>query len=204
MKDSKSCPKFVWVSLEHRQILHLYNSVLRGYLNYYNFAHNYGRLVSSLTYLLKSSCAKLLAAKYSLDTEAKAFAKFGPQLSCTHKAERTEKPKEFSLLKPSYKITLKFLISSSPVIRALYGSKSISTLDGLVCSLCGSDYRVEMHHVRHLKDLNPKLSSVDKLMASKRRKQIALCRKCHMAKHHGKDKGSSTNKQTFDNDNRYL
>lgn len=178
------------MSLEHRQIIHLYNSVLRGYLNYYNFTHNYGRLTSSITHILKSSCAKLLAAKYSLGTEAKTFAKFGPQLSCSHIDQKTKKIKKFAFLTPSYKISLKFLINNNPVIKSLYGSKSISTLDDLECSLCGSEYRVEMHHVRHLKDLNPKLSSVDSLMAKRGRKQIALCRRCHMTKHHGKDKMS--------------
>ncbi len=41
-----------------------------------------------------------------------------------------------------------------------------------------------MHHVRHLKDLNPKLDLIDKLMASRHRKQIPLCRECHLRRHH--------------------
>nr|ATI20532.1 group II intron reverse transcriptase/maturase [Juglanconis juglandina] len=180
MEKGKSSPKFVWLSLEHRQIVHLYNSVLRGYLNYYSFVHNYGKLVSRLTWILKSSCAKLLAAKFSLRTESKVISKFGPQLNAPTMDKGKNGQKEMSFLKPSYKITLKFLTSSSPIIKSLYGSKSLATLDGLVCSVCGSEYRVEMHHVRHLKDLNPKLSLVDKLMARRRRKQIALCRNCHM------------------------
>ncbi|CAG8962386.1 hypothetical protein HYFRA_00013602 [Hymenoscyphus fraxineus] len=49
----------------------------------------------------------------------------------------------------------------------MYGSKSLATLDGMICSMCGSEYRVEMHHVfgAALKDLNPKLSAIDRLMA---------------------------------------
>jgi len=182
MKAGKSNPKFIWLSLEHRQIIHLYNSVLRGYLNYYKFTHNYGKLTSSLVYILKSSCAKLLAAKYSLGTEAKVYRKFGPQLAVpiTEKG----KVKIHGFLKPSYVLTMKFLTNSTPIIKSLYGSKSLATLDDMVCSICGSEYRVEMHHVRALKDLNPKLSTIDKLMASRRRKQIALCRECHMKKHH--------------------
>ena len=52
--------------------------------------------------------------------------------------------------------------------------------------MCESDYRVEMHHVKYLKDLNPKLNKVDELMAKRRRKQIPLCRKCHIVHHHPK------------------
>jgi group II intron reverse transcriptase/maturase len=179
MKKGRSHPKFVWMSLEHRQIIHLYNAVLRGYLNYYNFTHNFGTLASSLVHILKSSCAKLLAAKYTLRTQAQAYKKFGELLT----APANSKEKEINFLKPSYKITLKFITNNTPIIRALYGSKSIASLDELICHVCGSEYRVEMHHVRALKDLNPKLSLIDKLMASRRRKQIALCRECHMKRH---------------------
>lgn len=78
------------------------------------------------------------------------------------------------------------------MIKSLYTqSLSAASLNGLVCSSCGSDYRVEMHHVRMLKDLNPKLSKIDQLMAKRHRKQIPLCRACHMA-HHGSSKTSNS------------
>lgn len=170
------------MTLEHRQILHLYNSVLRGILNYYSFVHNFGKLVSHIQYELKQSCAKLLAAKFSLGTMSKVYNKFGNRLEYTH-VNKEKKAKVYSFLKPSYKLTFRFLINSSPVIQTLYGSKSIANLDGLECSVCESNVNVEMHHVRHLKDLNPKLDMIDKLMASRKRKQIPLCRICHVDKH---------------------
>lgn len=46
MKNGKSSPKLVLMSLEHRQILQIYLSVLRGFTNYYSFVHNYGNMVS--------------------------------------------------------------------------------------------------------------------------------------------------------------
>jgi len=133
-------------------------------------------------YILKSSCAKLLAAKYTMGTQSRVFAKFGPHLAVpSTKSNKIDK--KIMLIHPNYKITLKFLINPTPIIKALYGSKSIATLDNLVCNICGSTYRVEMHHIRALKDLNPKLSKVDKLMAGRKRKQLPLCRECHMKKH---------------------
>lgn len=172
------------MSLEHRQIIHMYNSVFRGYLNYYKFAHNYSRVASTVGFYLKQSCAKLLAAKYSMGTMAKVYKKFGPNLEVKHRDSKDpKKDKIYSFLVPSYKITLNFLTNSSPIIKALYGSVSLSTLDNLECTKCNSTYRVEMHHVRHLKDLNPKLDSLDKLMIRRRRKQIPLCRSCHMEYH---------------------
>lgn len=68
-------------------------------------------------------------------------------------------------------------------MQSLYGTKSIANLDGLECNMCKSSENVEMHHVRHLKDLNPKLDMLDKLMLSRKRKQIPLCRVCHVDKH---------------------
>jgi hypothetical protein len=40
-----------------------------------------------------------------------------------------------------------------------------------------------MHHVRLLSDLNPKLSEIDRIMLKRRRKQIPLCRFCHLDHH---------------------
>lgn len=112
---------------------------------------------------------------------SKVYEKFGSQLACISSG----KLKPISFMKPSYKITLEFKPNSTPIIKALFGSFSLSSLDDLVCSRCGSDYRVEMHHVRLMKDLNPRLSVLDQLMVKRNRKQIALCRMCHMNHHRG-------------------
>lgn len=145
---------------------------------------------------LKSSCAKLLAAKFNLKTQAKVYQKFGYNMSVTDAKNKTH-----LFIPAKYGITLKYSIPSGktsqsqsqshvtdvnidtkPII-PLYASKSIATFESLVCGTCGSNYRVEMHHVRALKYLNPKISFIDKLMVRANRKQIPLCRKCHMAHH---------------------
>lgn len=186
------------MSSEHRQIITLYNSVLNGFLNYYKFVHNYGRLVSRLFYELRFSCAKLLAAKYTLRTVARVFEKFGSNLEIKH-IDGKNKEKSYSFKTPSYKVSQKFLVNVNHIIPTLYGNISLASLDNLVCAVCESDYRVEMHHVRLLKDLNPKLDVVDKLMASRKRKQIPLCRLCHMTKHRSPSeiKGFKLNQKSF-------
>lgn len=178
ISKGNSSPKFLWLHLEHDQIILLYNAIMRGYLNYYNFTHNYGRLASYIEYILKQSCAKLLATKFHLGTMAQTYKKFGAKLTG---------PKGMSLLKPSYKMSLKFLTKPSPVIGALFQEKSTATLDKLNCKVCGSDYRVELHHIRAMKDLNPKLSYMDGLMVRINRKRIPLCRSCHMMKDRGRE-----------------
>ena len=47
-----------------------------------------------------------------------------------------------------------------------------------VCELCGATDKLEMHHVRKLKDLTGK-SDWEKRMIARRRKTLAVCSKCH-------------------------
>lgn len=63
----------------------------------------------------------------------------------------------------------------------------ISTLDpmGQCCSNCGTDERIEMHHLKHIKTINPKLKAFDRSLARINRKQVPLCRPCHNKVHKG-------------------
>lgn len=88
----------------------------------------------------------------------------------------------YTSLHGAARFNVKILDAEVPALTAQ--GKSLASLDNLECYKCGSAYRVEMHHVRMLKDLNPKARVVDRLMAKARRKQIPLCRKCHMEYHH--------------------
>lgn len=174
MVNGKSAPKFLWLHNDHDQIIVLYNSVLRGYLNYYSFTHNYGRLATYLEYILKQSCAKLLATKFTLGTMAQTYKKFGHRLTS---------PKGKTFFKPSYRATYKYMVKPNPVVGALSQEKTNATLEYLRCKNCDSDYRVEFHHIRAMKDLNPKISNMDRLMVKANRKRIPLCIACHMMKH---------------------
>nr|AVR57750.1 hypothetical protein C0989_000010 [Termitomyces sp. T132] len=186
-------PKFIWKDYTHKQIIQLYNSVLRGYLNYYSFVHNYSRLSTHLYWILKGSCAKLLAAKFSLKSTRKVMNKFGKDLTFkeplkgedrnNNKPQDPKKVTETRFYKPNFTGNyLDFKTSGeAPILKM--SPISISSLEKLACTACGSRYRIEMHHIRMMKDLNPKLSYIDKLQAKIRRKQIPLCRPCHLEKH---------------------
>jgi hypothetical protein len=75
----------------------LYNSVLKGYLNYYSFTHNYSRVASSLEFILKTSCAKLLAAKFKLRSVSNVIKQYGSDLKGDDKV---------GFIKPSYKLNV--------------------------------------------------------------------------------------------------
>lgn len=160
-------------------IILLYNSVYRGIVQYYRFADNFNGLSSKVHYVLKESCARLLAAKFKAGTQAKVYATYGKSLKGKDK---------HGFAKMILGINTAAFNVKTDDISLRFNAKGISkaSLENLKCSVCDSDYRVEMHYVRMMKDLNPKISIVDKIMVRKNRKQIPLCRKCHM-EHHRRD-----------------
>jgi len=127
----------------------------------------------------------LLAAKFSTNSQTKIFEEYGKDLKGKDKHGFCRivlgiNPAAFNV--------------KTDDVHLRVNAKSISkaSLEGLSCAACGSDYRVDMHHVRMMKDLNPKANPVDKIMAKRNRKQIPLCRECHMNHHRNK----SGNKQS--------
>lgn len=175
-KYKSGTPRFLWYANDKETIIKLYNSVLRGYLNYYSFTNNYPKLASSLEFIMKNSCAKLLAAKYKLKSVNKVLSKYGIDLKGKDKT---------AFVKPSYKINIwDFKANPQDKIKTLYATfLSAASLENLSCTKCGTNERVEMHHVRLLSDLNPKMSAIDKLMAKRKRKQIPIRRLCHLEHH---------------------
>jgi len=173
-------PKFILMFNTKDQIIHIHNSILKGILNYYSFVHNYGKLVGLVNNIIKGSCAMLLAAKFKLKSQSAVYDKYGKDLKGND---------NIAFIQVKYKMNpWKFNIKENlDIVSGLFTlSKSIASLKDLKCELCGSDYRVEMYHIRKMTDLNYTVSYVDKLMGKALRKQIRLCRSCHM-KHHHKD-----------------
>lgn len=188
LKGITPAPRFLWMPNTKDGIILLYNSVYHGIMNYYSFAHNFNYISSWLHFTLKSSCAKLLAAKLTLKTQRLVYGKFGKDLKGKDKTA-------FAKLEMGTK-PWNFKKSASPLIHAMYSQAlSKASLSNLSCSMCGDGYRVEMHHIRMLKDLNPKLDKIDELMAKNRRKQIPLCRTCHMDYHKRKSERSNKDRE---------
>ena len=69
-------------------------------------------------------------------------------------------------------------------------SEVVQRLLADACELCGSTEQVEVHHIRALKDLNPKGRQHPPewvtRMASRRRKTLIVCRDCHENVHAGR------------------
>ena len=67
-------------------------------------------------------------------------------------------------------------------------SELVQRLLADTCELCGSQHQVEVHHIRALRDLNPKgrtqLPEWALRMAARRRKTLVVCRACHEGIHY--------------------
>lgn len=190
VKNNRGITRVTWLPLTKRQIIYNYNSIIRGYSNYYSFITNRGKVMSWLFYVLRDSAARTLSHKLSLGRRAKVYAKFGMMLTIKYRKENksNSKPKIIQLFKPSLKIEAwNFLIDkvNHDIAQFYANTKSLANLDNLKCSICYSNYRVEMHHIRMMKNLSPKTKSLDALMARANRKQMPLCRSCHMKYHAG-------------------
>src|ERR1700723_1849444 len=192
MSNHRGKSRISWLSLEIRQIINLANSIIRGYENYYSFVLNKGKLCSYIYHIIKDMILRTLAHKLSLRTRAKVIKKFGTEISLhdQNKRDVNNKPTLITkLYKPSYRINLwgfkTNLVDTN--IKSLYATNlSLAKLDGLVCAVCGSDYKIEMHHIRAMKDIKNKKGTLEYLMAKRYRKQIPVCRNCHISHHSGK------------------
>ena len=172
-----SKPKFALYANDKPEIIKTYISVYRGILNYYSFADNYKRLAQTLFSILRNSAAKLLAAKLKLKTVRQVLIKFGKYLGKGDDIHFTD-PK--NMLKRSLFKTK----SPSSKVDALTQLASRSFNSGQrICAKCGSTLNVEMHHVKHMADLKNKSSLIEIAMIKRNRKQIPVCRICHMQVH---------------------
>jgi len=126
LKDRTPVPRFIWLHNSKDQIISLYNSVYRGYLNYYCFAMNKNQLSSYLHFVLKTSCAKLLAAKFTLNSQSKVYLDLGKDLKGTDKigfivAEYGLTPWDFKT--PSYSCSSQSY--GSPTVPKVFHKQSI-------------------------------------------------------------------------------
>lgn len=171
-----------WVFLDHRSIIIKYNAIINGFLNYYSFVDNFCDFHLIINYILRHSCAKTLARKLNLASRAAVFKVFGYDLTT-----KDGKPMKLKTL-PSMVKTRKFNVStnySDPMAILKWKVETLSTLEN-ECRICGLEEDIEMHHVKHLKKgISPNQKAFTKLMATLNRKQIPVCKECHLKIHKG-------------------
>lgn len=178
--------KTAWMYLELGELITKYNQIWQGILNFYSFAYNRSQL-NLIQYLLLHSAACSIMNKMKIRSRRKVFRKYGGNLTVTY----NDKKVSFKLQKTLKRINKFSPTQLLPYESFNYSMRTKSILDK-PCIICGATENVEMHHRRPLKqkvtdNTLPFLKVGIKKNLS--RKQIPLCRSCHMKVHKGQYDG---------------
>lgn len=189
-----------WILLDDIQIVEQVGAVWRGISNYYSFVDRFGML-SRIQYILQHAAAKTLAAKHR-SSRSKVFSKYGANLRIRVRNEASEviRQVEFPLIKSWTSSPNRFktgLVDVNYLERNLR-LRTRSKL-GSPCVICGSDDRVAMHHVKHIRKMGQEVKGFKRVMASLNRKQLPVCHECHHKIHSGKYDGISLSQFTLPN-----
>lgn len=169
-------------------IIKHYKMVERGILQYYKLANNYGRVAARVHFILKYSCALTIASKMKLTTLRRVFNKYGKNLNIKNESGKIiikyptvdyRRPKKLSIAPILDYSSLEAYIDRYDR-RVQRGRKDLNG----PCVLCDSNQEIEIHHVRKLSKTKSK-DYLSSMMSRMNRKQIPVCKKCHIKIHQG-------------------
>ena len=177
-------------------IITTYQLEFRGIVEYYRLAYNLHTL-SHLRWIMEQSLTKTLAHKHKT-TVQKIFDKYKADIDVdgvVYKGLQVTVPREGKkpLVATWGGIPLTWDINDQPQRKWNQRSELERRLLAQVCEVCGATYltaKIEVHHIRALKDLN-KYEGREKplwvkIMAARHRKTLVLCRTCHKDLHAGR------------------
>lgn len=184
---AKAISKFVVLPL--REIVIRYRSIYLGFLNYYSFVDNIG-MFRKIHWILMGSLKATIRRKCKLSWK-EVNTKWGKNITILEKKKR---PVDFCFERPERKpMNFKVAEKLEFIDPLLAKIKDVSTrsIIGESCANCGAESNIEMHHLKHIRALNTKLNTFDKMLAKINRKQVPLCKNCHVLVHSGKHDGIS-------------
>jgi group II intron reverse transcriptase/maturase len=174
-----------------------YQSEFRGFVEYYQLANDLYRL-NSLKWIMEQSLAKTLATKFKV-TVNKVHKHYGASWTIDGKVSKGlqvivqregKKPLTAKWGGIPLKRKLQAILNDQPPTIWPSRSELEKRLLADTCELCGSQDRVEVHHIRALKDLEQKGRQEKplwaKVMSARKRKTLVVCWSCHRSIHAGK------------------
>jgi group II intron reverse transcriptase/maturase len=188
--DSKSdCShgKYAMTYLSDYEIISQYNAEMRGFANYYNLAP--ALYLNKLHWIWMNSLFKTLAHKHQTSRTKIASRLRQSDGRYLHREQRNGKLFELEVFQlKNRSVSLASFVDPFPNIFK-YSSRT-ELLDRMAadkCEYCGTKTGyLEVHHVRKLKDIKDGTESWKRLMISRNRKTLVLCKDCHIDLHRGK------------------
>ncbi len=174
-----------------------YQSEFRGFVQYYQLANDLHR-ANRLKWIMQQSLAKTLATKHKLSVN-KVHQAYGTTWTINGKpckgfqvtiVREGKKPLIAIWGGISLKRKTQAILNDQPPLFWANRAELEKRLLADRCELCGSQDRVQVHHIRALKDLdNPGRRAKPlwaKVMAARRRKTLVVCKTCHEDIHAGR------------------
>ena len=174
-------------------IIAQYQAEFRGIAGYYQLAFNLHRL-HKVKYVMQRSLVKTLARKFRIRVpqvyrryRAVLHTDRGPRagLQVVIERDRGRKPlvAQWGGISLAHKTMVDNLDDHPKQVWNSARSEVLTRLLADTCEMCGSTDGVEVHHIRHLKDLHTKGRAERpewvRRMAAMRRKTLVVCRTCH-------------------------
>jgi group II intron reverse transcriptase/maturase len=181
-------------------IVSQYQAEYRGVVQYYRMAYNLHTL-SKLRYMTEVSLVKTLANKYKTRC-TKIYRKYGTTIK-TDDGDRKvilvkrDNNQGKSLVAYFGGISLKWnkwvsLGEQSTELIWSRRSELVQRLQAQKCELCGSQKKIEVHHIKKLSTLNRKGGTKhewQRRMVARNRKTLVVCQECHNKIHYGRYDG---------------
>lgn len=171
------------------EILDYYNSLIRGFYNYYCIANN-SAIINNYKYIMEYSMYKTFGTKYRTSIH-KVIEKFrvGKNFAVKYRNSKGNENMRIFYNQGFKRQKKAFLLNEDFVpntIKYFSGTSLIDRLKAGQCELCGkTNTSIEIHHIHKLKDLQGK-TFWETLMIARKRKTLALCESCHKKLHCGK------------------
>jgi hypothetical protein len=182
-------------------IIATYQLEFRGMANYYQYAYNMGSL-QSLKWVMEQSLTKTLAHKHKTSV-ASIYKRYKTLVNVDGKSYKVlqttvdregKKPLVTTWGAIPLKWNVKAPVEDQPHRQSWNDRSELERrLLAQICEHCGATRlteTIQVHHIRALRDLNRyegrEKPSWVKIMASRRRKTLVLCRTCHQELHAGR------------------
>ncbi len=182
-------------------IVSQYQSEYRGVVQYYRMAYNLRKL-GKLKYTARVSLVKTLAGKYKT-TCTTICRKYGTTIKTDEgdrkvilvKRERTDKGPLIAYFGGVSLKWNKWANLSERLTNRIWSttrSELVERLTAQECELCGSQKKIEVHHIKKLANLKQKGTTKptwQKRMIARNRKTLVVCSECHDNIHYGRYDG---------------
>lgn len=196
-KEEEAIQRAEMIGLSDYEIVMAYQLRYRGLVNYYQLAQNIYTL-RKLKWIMETSLTKTLASKHKMHVR-QVYRKYGTTYQVDGKSYKGLKatvpregkePLEAKWGGIPLKRNLEAILDDQPPQLYIGRSELEKRLLAQFCELCGGTEKLEVHHVRAMKDLH-KYPGREKpfwmrRMIERKRKTIIACRTCHEDIHAGR------------------